>query len=94
MPRNTNPPRLRPNPGLLASTLAEDEVVILHLKHGTYFSLENVGATLWRHLAEAPRTLTELTTFVEAHYQVSAQTCRDDLEAFIDALVAQDLLYR
>ena len=94
MSPETNPSRFRPGPDLLTSALTEEEVVILHLKQGAYFSLDHVGAAVWRHLAAAPRTVTELTAFVEAHYQVSAEGCRGDLEVFLDALLAQDLLHR
>lgn len=94
MPSIPDHTRLQPGPNLLASALTGDEVIILHPRQGTYFSLEHVGAALWRHLSAAPRTFTELTAFVEAHYQVSAQACRDDLEVFIDDLLAQDLLQR
>ncbi len=84
--------RLRLAPDLLTSALTEDEVVILHPKQGTYFSLDHVGAALWHHLAAAPRTVAELIAFVEAHYQVSAEACRGEVETFVEDLLAQDLL--
>ena len=86
--------RLQPGPGLLTSILTDDEVVILHPGTGLYFSLERVGAAVWRHLVTAPRTFAELTAFVEAHYAVSTEACRDDLAVFVEHLLGHDLLQR
>jgi hypothetical protein len=92
MPLLTDHTRLHPGPDLLTSTLTADEIVILHMGQGTYFSLDHVGAALWHHLATAPCTFAELADFVEAHYAVSPGVCRNDLAAFLEALLTHDLL--
>ena len=84
--------RLHPGPDLLSSTLDANEVVILNIRQGTYFSLDHVGAALWHHVAKAPCTFAELTAFVEARFAVAPGLCQDDVRAFIKTLLAHDLL--
>ncbi len=61
------------------------EVVILELAQGAYYGLGDVGATIWKLLAE-PRTVTELRDAVVAEFDVEPSRCERDLLSLIDEM--------
>lgn len=64
-------------PDQLSSDLSGG-VVILNLADGTYYGLDEVGACVWRMLAE-PRTVEELRDRIVAEFEVGARECEADL---------------
>jgi hypothetical protein len=71
----------------------DDEVVILDLGHGEYFSLGAVGATVWETLQNGA-TVDDAVLRVVAGYDVDEQTARGDVGALVDDLLAAGLLER
>jgi hypothetical protein len=69
----------------------DDEVVILDLGQGQYFSLSAVGATVWERM-EGGATLDDAICSVVARYDVDEATARTDVDALIDDLVRAGLL--
>lgn len=84
------PPRFQRRPDLRAVEM-DGELVMMGVQQGEYFSLRDVAASLWEHLAE-PRTLDELSTLVAAEYAITAGECRDDVAAFLDDLESKQLI--
>lgn len=58
------------------------EAVIMHLQSGTYFGLNEVGASIWQQL-QNPQTLEQLCDAVQAEYDVSLEVCQPDIEAML-----------
>jgi hypothetical protein len=79
-------------PGLHAVEM-DGELVMMGHEQGEYYGLRDVAASLWQHLAE-PRTTDELCTLVADEYDVSADGCRDDVEAFLAELAEKNLIER
>lgn len=69
----------------------DGELVMMGQEQGEYFSLRDVAASIWNHLAE-PKSLEELVILVSAEYDVTPETCRDDIVAFLDELTAKKLV--
>lgn len=84
MRRADQPERWVRDPDLHAVEMGE-EFVMMGLAQGEYYSVKGVAATLWRHLAE-PRDLAELCALVAAEYDITAERCRADVQAFLDQL--------
>ena len=62
--------------------------VILSMASNAYFSLTEVGSTIWTLLRQ-PVTVQELCTAVMARYEVDAARCeRDTLDLVADLLAA------
>jgi hypothetical protein len=61
------------------------EAAILNLKSGIYYSLDEIGATIWRFVKE-PKTIAEIETFVLSEYDVDAARCAGDVAALIETL--------
>lgn len=68
-----------------------DEIVFLHEGDNVYYSLDGVGAFVWRSL-ESPRTVKELVGLVLDEYEVTEDQFRNDLAALATELSGKGLL--
>jgi hypothetical protein len=73
------------------STNLEDEAVILHLKDGVYFGLNQVGARIWNLLA-SPRTVGEIRETILQEYEVEPQRGEQDLLHLLNELHSKGLV--
>jgi hypothetical protein len=69
----------------------DGELVMMGQEQGEYYGLRDVAASIWNLLAE-PRTLDDLVRLVGEEYSVAPETCRPDIEAFLDELVGKALV--
>ncbi|HJU89312.1 MAG TPA: PqqD family peptide modification chaperone [Gemmatimonadaceae bacterium] len=67
------------------------EAVILHLASGTYYSLNEVGATIW-NLLQQPRRVRQILDHVVAEYDIDREECAADLHRLLDALSREGLI--
>lgn len=74
----------------ISSDLA-GEAVILNLKSGVYFGLNEVGARIWT-LIQQPQSLRDLRDALLAEYDVAPEVCDRDLLQLIQELKAADLI--
>jgi hypothetical protein len=75
-------------PAHVAAKLLKDEAVLLDLREGFYFGLNDVGSRIWTLVGEQ-RTLGEICDMLIIEYEVS----RDELERHVHTLV-EELLNR
>jgi len=73
------------------STNLEDEAVILHLKDGVYFGINQVGARIW-NLLQVPRTVGEIRDVILEEYDVEPQRCEQDLLKLLKELHSKGLI--
>ena len=71
----------------------DDELVVLHLGVGAYFSLDPVGSTIWDQLTTG-KTPEETIATLLAEYDVDEATARADVLRLAEDLVAAGLLER
>lgn len=74
----------------ISSDLA-GEAVILNLKSGVYFGLNEVGAKIWS-LIQQPQSIQDLRDALLAEYDVEPEICDRDLLQLIQDLKAADLI--
>lgn len=67
------------------------EAVILNLKSGKYYGLNEVGARIWNLLQE-PRTLNEIRNVILEEYEVESEHCDRDLLNLLKELAAEGLI--
>lgn len=82
--------RVRVKPSVLARPVGE-QLVLLDLESGCYFSLNTVGAFVWQQLerGETPAVIAER---IAAEYEVSAAQAAADLDALLTDLVGHGLV--
>jgi hypothetical protein len=68
-----------------------DEAVILELRKGTYFGVDDVGARIWERLQQ-PVTVAALRDAIVAEYEVTAEQAEQDLLAFLGELLEHALI--
>jgi hypothetical protein len=60
-----------------------DELVMMSAETGNYIGLTDVGARIWE-LIETPQEMNTLCRKLQEEFDVSAETCRTDVEAFLN----------
>lgn len=73
------------------SCAVDDGTAILDLRSNTYFSLNDVGATIWDQMS-APASLDDLTQAVASEYAVPPDACRDDISDLLEDLLKHGLI--
>jgi len=68
-----------------------DDTVILDLKAGLYFSLDNVGTVIWQ-LIQQPKSVKDLRAAILETFEVAPEVCERDLRALLQELVGKNLV--
>jgi Coenzyme PQQ synthesis protein D (PqqD) len=74
----------------ISSDLA-GEAVILDLKSGMYYGLNQVGASIW-NLIQTPKTVTEIRLSLLTEYDVEKEQCDGDLLKILEDFAAKGLI--
>lgn len=69
----------------------QSEAVILNLNDENYVGLDEVATQMWNTLSASSRVGEAFDRLIE-HYDVEPERLRTDLEAFIDGLLARQLI--
>jgi len=69
----------------------DDELVMLDPRQSRYFGLDRIGQRIWE-LLERPQCVGELCASLEGEFDVSSETCRADVLAFLEQLEEAELL--
>ena len=78
------------DPGLVTTEM-DGDLVMMSIEAGAYFGVGGIGPRLWELLAE-PVTIDEMVAAICAEYDVDAETCRPDIQAFVDDLAGNKLV--
>ena len=70
-----------------------EEVVILHLKSGEYFTLNDVGQLVWLAVADQ-KNVGEIKQKVVDTFDVSPEKASEDIEEFISRMLDEGLLHK
>jgi len=78
------------DPEVLATEFG-DEVVLLNLRDGVYYGLEDVGRVIWTAL-RVPVTVQDICDAVVHAYDVEPDRCQRDVLAVIQDLIEHGLI--
>jgi Coenzyme PQQ synthesis protein D (PqqD) len=67
------------------------EAIVLNMKSGVYFGMEQVAALIWK-LLERPCNVGEIRDAITNEYEVDSHTCEKDLRSFLDHLQSAGLI--
>lgn len=67
------------------------EAVILNLKNGVYYGLNQLGARTW-NLIQGPKRVSEIRDALLEEYEVEPDRCERDLLALLQDLAANGLI--
>lgn len=74
----------------LASQIQE-EVVLMNLERGYYYSLDDIGSDIW-HSLEQPVSVASLCQSLAAKYNAEAATVTADVLTLLNKLLEHDLI--
>jgi hypothetical protein len=77
-------------PDVVARGVA-DEMILLDLETGTYFTLNSVGAAIWKHLENGTDRDGAIAAVVE-QFEVDLETATADFDEYVTALTSEGLL--
>lgn len=70
-----------------------NDVVLLNLRDGVYYGVEEVGARIWT-LVQAPIALKTIVETIAAEFDVEPDRCARDVGAFVQQLIGRGLVER
>lgn len=82
---------LAPNAGELVSKTFDDEVIIINLVTGAYYSTTGSGALVWRAIEER-KTEEQIAQLLSAAYEVTEDTAREDVARLLGELREENLV--
>ncbi len=68
-----------------ATAAVHDELLMLNVEQGAYYSLDPIAADIWRIL-EQPTRVDAITEQLQKRYAVSAEQCQADVLEFLEKL--------
>lgn len=74
------------------SSKIDEEVVLMSIEAGYYFTLDPIGSRIWELLSGKPYSLDGLVQALLEEYEVDEPTCRADVQAFIDEMSEKKLI--
>lgn len=69
-----------------------DEIVILNLKSGEYFTLNDVGQVIWTAITDE-KNVEEIKMKIIDEYDVSKEKATGDIMQFITGMIEEGLLH-
>ncbi len=75
----------------ITSQTIDDEVIIIDLQNGNYYSLTQAGAGVWSGI-EDNRFSDEIAAGVAARYGGEPEIIKNSIEQFLDTLLSEELI--
>jgi hypothetical protein len=69
----------------------QGEAVVLNFQDGTYYGLNQVGASIW-NLVQSPCTVRDIREKILDEFEVDRSQCEADLQAFLQELFSRKLV--
>jgi len=70
-----------------------DEIIILNLKSGEYFTLNDVAQCIWSAVTEE-KSVEEIKVKIIDEYDVSTERAERDIDNFIAGMIEQGLIHK
>ena len=68
-----------------------NEMVMMEIETGSYFGVNEVGARIWKLLAE-PKTVSDICDTLQLEFEVDADTCVQDVKKYLEQLIEDKLI--
>ena len=74
------------------SSEMDNEAVLMNVKKGMYFSLNETSLFLWRKLEKEEMSLQEMILSIQDEYEIEERQCRLDLEQLLSSMLEKGVL--
>lgn len=69
----------------------KDEGVVLSLKNGKYYGLNEVGRSIWKAI-QSPATVIEIQNALMDEYEIDEESCKNEVLSFIRQMAQEELV--
>lgn len=76
------------------SSKIDEEVVLMSIEADSYFGLDPVGSRIWELLSIKSATIDELVQTLMEEYDTDEETCRKDVQSFIEDMSTRKLIVK
>ena len=76
------------------SSKIDEEVILMSIEADSYFGIDPVGSHIWELLSKQPATTNELVQILMEEYEVDEETCRKDVQTFVDDMSLRKLIVK
>jgi hypothetical protein len=76
------------------SSKIDEEVILMSFEADSYFGIDPVGSRIWELLSEKPASINELVVILVDEYEVDEETCRKQVQIFIDEMYTKKLIIK
>lgn len=80
--------RFDSNSAEIASSLLDDELVLINLSTGVYYSMQDVGCVVWQ-LVDRGFSVAETVAAIAARYGASADRVKVDVHTLLEQMLAE-----
>ena len=70
-----------------------NEIVILDVKLGEYFGLNEIGSFIFEEIESSPKTFLEIKKSILNEYDIDEETCQIDLKEVLKALLENNIIH-
>ena len=83
--------RFSTNSEEVVAKVIDGDAIIINLKTGIYYSMDNTGGLIWK-LMEEGRSLEEIGKVIAANYEVSGEKALEDVKKLAAELLQEELV--
>lgn len=81
----------QPNPDVIATTLTDQEVVLLHIETHQYYTLNATGAQIWTLLSDQ-KSVAQISEQLTTKYSLSLAEARGYVVKLLEELAEENLI--
>ena len=93
MESNKNTGQITINPEISYTSIDNDMVILGAKKNYQHYGLNPMGAIIFKLLEHGGKSFDELRAVLLQNYRISPEQCTQELQAFIDKMCRNNLLY-
>ena len=76
------------------SSKIDEEIILMSIEADSYFGLDAIATHIWELLSKQPATTNELVQILMEEYEVDEETCRKDVQTFVDDMSLRKLIVK
>jgi hypothetical protein len=77
----------------LITSVIDDEVVILNIEKGEYYSFNKVGSEIWQFL-ETTSTFEQIIDYLISNYDIDKETCITETSEYLMKMINCEIILR
>lgn len=82
---------MTPQPNVLSTDLSNEEMVLLDIASGAYYTLNETGRAIWQGINQA-HSLAAISQAIVDQYEITLENAQSSVLALVNELLAENLV--